>query len=69
MRPARFARVRRVWAWLREHVFVDLHPACPICGQVYYIKTMPLHLGQHHPDDPDVVAWQQRGAPSKWTPA
>jgi hypothetical protein len=38
----------------------DTHPACPICGRVYYIKTMPLHLSSHHPDDPAVIAWREQ---------
>jgi hypothetical protein len=49
--------------WLRRlrSYFADftLHPACPICGRVYYIKTMPLHLSGHKPDDPDVIAWRE----------
>lgn len=39
---------------------VELYPACPICGQVVYLKTMPLHLTGHKPADPDVVAWRAR---------
>jgi hypothetical protein len=38
----------------------ETYPACPICGRVFYVKTMPLHLSGHKPDDPDVVAWRER---------
>jgi hypothetical protein len=46
--------IRAIWDFLGSF---ERYPACPICGRVYYIKTMPLHLSGHKPDDPDVVAW------------
>lgn len=30
---------------------VELYPVCPACGKSYYIKTMPLHLQGHTPDE------------------
>lgn len=53
----------RFFRWLREFAAAfEMYPSCPICGRTYYIKTMPLHLSSHKPDDPDVVAWRERTA-------
>lgn len=49
--------LRRLWDFVASF---EMYPACPICGAVYYIKAMPLHLSGHHPDDIDVIIWRNR---------
>ena len=57
-------RLRAIWRAIDDAIPRTLSPICPICGRVLYIKAMPLHLEfEHRPDDPEVIAWRERGAP------
>lgn len=50
--------IRRTLSFLRGLLSVETHPACPICGKIFHVKTMPLHLSGHKAQDPDVVRWR-----------
>lgn len=56
--------IRRLARW----IYGNRYQSCPICEQVFYTKSMPLHLWGHKPMDRDVIAWRERLAADREQP-